>query len=363
MNPRERFLATMRFEEVDRPPISESHPWGSALRRWQREGLGENNYPPMYAECENNVQFGVDLWMRPRFEVRNIADDGEFITSRTEYGVVQRVPKSADMTAMPEHIDYPVKSAEDWSWLKEGFVVGDAQRFPDDWDARCARWKSESPVLIFQARRAPSLFGFVRELMGPERTLYAFYDEPDLIDDIMETQTEMVLDLIPKVVADAPLTAFYFWEDMCYKGGPLISPDMFRKFMMPRYKRITKLLRGLGIDIIFVDSDGDVSALIPLWLESGINGVYPMEVAAGMDVVALRKKYGKHLLMTGGIDKRVLAKDRHAIDTELERKIPLALEGGYIPHIDHSVPHDVPYENMLYYWGKKKELLGVMQPA
>ena len=108
-----------------------------------------------------------------------------------------------------------------------------------------------------------------------------------------------------------------------------------------------------------VDSDGDVSELIPLWLEAGINGIYPMEVAAGNDLVELRREYGRDLLMTGGIDKRVLARDRRAIDDELAARIPLAEQGGYIPHIDHGIPHDVPYENFAYYWERKKELLGI----
>jgi len=129
--------------------------------------------------------------------------------------------------------------------------------------------------------------------------------------------------------------------------------------MSPRYKCITELARSRGIDIILVDSDGDVSELIPLWLDAGINGVYPMEVAAGMDVAKLRREYGSDLLMTGGIDKRVLARDHRAIDEELDAKIPLVEQGGYIPHLDHAIPHDVPYENFVYYWKRKKRLLGV----
>ena len=131
-----------------------------------------------------------------------------------------------------------------------------------------------------------------------------------------------------------------------WPGGELDPPD-------PRPAGDT------GFPGSWLDSDGNVEELIPLWLESGINGVYPMEVAAGMDVVKLRREYGKDLLMTGGIDKRVLARDRKAIDEELEAKIPLAEQGGYIPHIDHAIPHDVPYENFAYYWERKKEWLGL----
>ena len=359
MTPHARFLAHMHFQPVDRIPLWEWGPWPSALRRWQREALGEGNSPPQYAECENKVLPGVDLWMLPRYEEMVLDEDPEYIVKRTDRGEVQRVPKSPDTMSMPEHLEYPVKSRDDWEVLKKRFDPTDPLRFPSDWAAQCARWRAEGPVLVFQGPRSPSLFGFVRELMGPERTLYAFYDEPDLVHDMMEYNTEFVVNLLPRVLDEAPLTSIYFWEDMCYKGGPLISPDMFREFMIPRYRRITDLARSRGIDAIFVDSDGDVSQLIPLWLEAGINGIYPMEVAAGMDVVALRRQYGHDLLMTGGIDKRVLAQDRAAIDAELEAKVPLAFEGGYIPHIDHALPHDIPYENFCHYWERKKELLGI----
>ena len=270
-----------------------------------------------------------------------------------------RILKSPDEMSMPEHLDYPVRTRREWEELKRRFRADDPDRFPENWQERCERWQIEGPVLIFQGPRSPSLFGFVRELMGAERALMAFYDDPALVHDMMEFNAELILTLLRRALDEAPITSLFFWEDMCYKAGPLISPAMFRRFMLPRYRRITDLARNCGINAIFVDSDGDVSQLIPLWLESGINGVYPMEVAAGMDVVALRREYGKELLMTGGIDKRVLAEGTDAIDRELERTLSLAEEGGYIPHIDHAIPHDVPYENFAYYWERKKELLGI----
>jgi uroporphyrinogen decarboxylase len=199
----------------------------------------------------------------------------------------------------------------------------------------------------------------VRELMGPERALLAFYDDPALVHDIMEFNAEFVAALLPRVLREAPVTVISFWEDMSYRSGPLISPAMFRDFMVPRYRRITEVARRMGVDTILVDSDGNVEQLIPLWIKSGVNGVYPMEVAAGMDVASLRRRYGRDLVMTGGIDKRVLARDRRAIDRELVRCIPVAEQGGYIPHLDHAIPSDVPYANFAYYWEQKKAMLGV----
>ena len=359
MTPRKRFLACMHFEPVDHVPLWESEPWPSTLRRWQREALGPDGQPPQFDECDPATTCGVDLWMWPRYEKRVIAEDERTITQVTDRGVVTRTLKAPDAESMPEHVEYPVKTRADWEALKTRFDPSDPARWPSDWAERCERWRREQPMVYLQGEFSPSLFGFVRELLGPERTLYAFYDEPELVHDMMESYTDFVVGLLPRVLDEAPLTAVYFWEDMCYRNGPLISPDMFRRFMIPRYRRVTDFARRKGIDIFFVDSDGDVEELIPLWIEAGINGVYPLEVAAGMDVAKLRREYGRDLLLAGGIDKRVLAQDRQAIDRELARTLPVAEKGGYIPHLDHGIPHDVPYENFAYYFQRKKAMLGI----
>lgn len=128
--------------------------------------------------------------------------------------------------------------------------------------------------------------------------------------------------------------------------------------MLSPYRRVTDFLRGHGVDIIFVDSDGNIDELIPLFLEAGINGIFPLEVQSGMDPVGLRKKYGRDLLMSGGIDKRKLAQNKKVIETELMRKLPyLISRGGYIPHLDHIVPPDVPPGNFVYYMELKRRII------
>jgi len=119
--------------------------------------------------------------------------------------------------------------------------------------------------------------------------------------------------------------------------------------MLPAYKRFSAFLREMRVKHIIVDTDGNCWNLIPLFLEGGITGLYPMEVAAGMDVVEVRKRYA-NLQIMGGIDKRMLARGKKEIDEELEGKIPFMLKrGGYIPHVDHHVPPDVSLENFVYY--------------
>jgi uroporphyrinogen decarboxylase len=204
-----------------------------------------------------------------------------------------------------------------------------------------------------------SFYGFLREWVGSERILYMFYDDPVLIEDMMEQVLYLEIEVIKRTLKDIKVQQVTFWEDMCYKAGPLISPAMVRKFMMPRYKKITDLLHSYGVDVIYLDSDGNVEQLLPLWLEVGINLIWPFEVAAGNDVVALRKQYGRDLIIAGGIDKRALTKGKEAIREEVMSKVPFLLEmGGYFPSVDHAVPPDVTFENYCYYINLMREVAG-----
>ncbi|GAJ08957.1 unnamed protein product, partial [marine sediment metagenome] len=189
---------------------------------------------------------------------------------------------------------------------------------------------------------------------------YMFYDNPGLIEDMMEQVLYLETEVIKRTLKDIKIQLATFWEDMAYKAGPLISPAMVRKFMMPRYKKITDLLHSYGVDVIFLDSDGNLNELVPLWLEVGINYIWPFEVAAHNDIVALRKKYGNDLIIGGGIDKRALAKGKEAIREEVMSKVPFLLEtGGYFPSLDHGVPPDVTFENYCYYINLMREVAGL----
>jgi uroporphyrinogen decarboxylase len=145
---------------------------------------------------------------------------------------------------------------------------------------------------------------------------------------------------------------------MSGKGGPLMGPGLFREFIFPHYARLTELLRSHGVDVILVDTDGDFEVLIPIFLEAGIQGFGPIEVAAGMDPVRLRREYGQAFCMVGGIDKREIARGRAAIDAQIEQVIrPLLQTGGFIPTIDHAVPPDVSYDDFRYYLDRKHEAI------
>ena len=141
------------------------------------------------------------------------------------------------------------------------------------------------------------------------------------------------------------------------KTGPLISPPLFRKFLLPRYKRVIEFYKSHGVKYICVDTDGNPEAVLPMMLEAGVDAIWPLERASDMDPIRLRKKFGKSLRLWGGVDKRVLSEGPAAIEAHLKTMIPLIREGGFIPTVDHTVPPDVSWENFQFYMKCKEKLL------
>jgi uroporphyrinogen decarboxylase len=188
--------------------------------------------------------------------------------------------------------------------------------------------------------------------MGTQKFTLAFYSDADLVRDMMDYQATFIIESMREAVQalGCSIDFVVIDEDMAYKHGPFVSPKLFKEFILPGYKRVTAFLRENGIKNIFVDTDGNITPLIQLLLEGGVNGLLPLEVTAGMDAVSLRREYGRSLKLIGNLDKRALTKDPVAIQREIESKVPyLKEEGGYIPMLDHVIPADIPFENFRHY--------------
>jgi uroporphyrinogen decarboxylase len=195
--------------------------------------------------------------------------------------------------------------------------------------------------------------------VGTENISYLFYDDPALVEEMIEFNTEFLLALVERALQEVRFDFFNFFEDFAGKGGPLLSPHIFRRLFLPYYQRIIERFRRAGIRYFWLDSDGDAEALIPLMLEAGITCLWPLEQASGMDPRRLRREYGKSLALAGGIDKIEIGKGRKAIEAELRAKIPLMLEsGGYLPILDHCFSPEISYDNFLYYVELKARLIG-----
>jgi uroporphyrinogen-III decarboxylase len=182
-------------------------------------------------------------------------------------------------------------------------------------------------------------FWFPRTLMGFERLMYAFYDQPELIHRINRDLLAFNLRILEQVARVCLPTFITIAEDMSYNHGPMISQRTFEEFVSPYYKQLLPRVKELGI-ITIVDTDGDVTRMVP-WLQAvGVDGVLPLERQAGVDGLRLRKQY-PNLRLVGHYDKMVMPRGEKAMREEFERLVPLMKMGGFIPSVDHQTPPGV----------------------
>jgi uroporphyrinogen decarboxylase len=290
----------------------------------------------------------------PHFDTEILWEDEENVKRREPDGTIVFVRK--DSSSLPHPVEWPVKGRASWEKLRdERLRIDISGRLSESWPEQLASYKDRDWPLVIGG---PFLgaFSSLRTLFGFENIMYPFFDAPQLIHDVLSHLTELWLGLFEEVLAKTDVDYAYFWEDMSYKSGSMVSPRIFREFLTPVYQRITAFFRQHGIDIVLLDTDGNVWGLIPLFLESGVTGLYPFEVRAGMDVAEVRAKYPR-LQMMGGIDKNALVAGKEAIDRELERIAPVIKTGGYIPGIDHYVAPGVPWENFGYYRHQLEKIL------
>ena len=333
MNTRERFLALMNGRPVDRTLKWEMGYWAGTVRRWYQEGLPQKKGVPAdlsdgrsligeampqdpatmqpldhprreldvhdYFELDDPIwRLPLNILFCPPFEKEILEDHGDWILHRNEYGVIVRDRK--DFSSLPHWVKTPVSNRDEWERLKEERLSPEIlSRLPREWP----RWKE-----VLQERTFPLMlggypcgfYGTARLLLGEVDVMTMFYDDPALMHDIMDHLTELWISLYDRVLAEIEVDGCLIWEDMCFKQGPLISPVMFREFILPCYKRLTACLRSRGAKVIMIDTDGNYWKLFPLLIEGGVTAYSPNEVNAKMDVVQIRKTYPDIALLGGG---------------------------------------------------------------
>lgn len=358
MNNRSRIINTVLCREVDRLPLSFYFgPWNETIVRWKTEGLEKDkNWDDDLGMDAGFVHVDVNLGYYPAFEYKEIEDKGDTLIIVDRLGILQEVNKHGE--CISRYIDYPVKGLEDWEKLKrERLDPNHPLRFPKNWSELVKQY-NEGDKIVQLGLFPYGLFGTLRDMMGVEELLVSFYEQPELICDMMNYLTDFWLTIYEKVCRDVKVDAIHMWEDMSGKNGSLISPKMVREFMMPNYKKIKTFADTHNIPVFSLDTDGDCSELVPLYMECGINLIFPFEVAAGCDINEYRKKY-PGLCIMGGIDKQEIAKGREAIDRELERVQDMFVQSGYIPALDHLVHPQISLEDFHYFIKRLKEMIGI----
>lgn len=358
MTTRDRLLQAFDGKRPDRLPNVEFGYWEQTLQLWHSQGLPRQVTNDAQAEEYFRLE-GITIFREvpvknglfPLFEKKILSESAGRRVFIDEEGTVSET--FVDHSTMPRYLRFGIQAREDW------------QRYRDDrLDPLTAGRIGDVPHALALARaegmpsffHAGSLYGWLRNWMGVEEFSVTLMTERAWVEEMMDHLTELTLSLIARGMREGAPDLVWWWEDMCYNKGSLISPGLFQEMMVPRYRRITAAMRALGVTINVLDCDGKIDQLVPGWLEAGINCMFPLE-AAHTDAYALRRDYGDALLLMGGVDKRALIAGRDAIDRELERLVGLVQSGRFIPCVDHRVPADVSLENYLYYLEKKQDLL------
>jgi len=235
---------------------------------------------------------------------------------------------------------------DDWLKIKPWYEFSE-DRLTGDWKAKALEHKSNDKVV---AVAIPGGFDEPRQLMGEEELCVAFYTQPELIHDMLETIGDTAYRVLDRVSAEVQIDFLSVHEDMAGKSGPLAGPTQIGEFIKPYYRKVWDLLESRGARIFDQDSDGDMNPVIDAFLDAGVNCMHPMEPAANMDIVKVREKYGSRLAFYGGIDKHVIRRSKKEIVEELEYKIPPMIKtGGCVLALDHRIPNGTPLENYRFY--------------
>ncbi|MCD6290857.1 MAG: hypothetical protein J7M34_10180 [Anaerolineae bacterium] len=369
MDPLERFLAVMEYQPVDHVPNWELGVWPQTRQRWEREGLDSTRLHWDWFAGE--AALGMDpkefIFFRrdpiPPFECEVLEEDERTVVFRDELGRVRKALKvgavDGGRMSMDQYIRFPVETMEDWQAIKWRFDPTSPQRYEPNWQVtRVAGWRARRHPLIFGPNTSTEgFYWFAREMMGTEGLSYAFFDQPMLVHDIMESRADFLIEAARPILEHTTVEYIALSEDLAMKTGPLLSPDMYRKFIYPRLKRVVEFYKSHGVRYVCVDTDGNPEPLVGMMMDAGVDVLWPLERAAGQDPVRLRQKFGRSLRLWGGVDKRVLAQGPEAIDKHLRELAPLVEEGGYIPTVDHTVPPDVSWDHFRYYMEQKGRLL------
>lgn len=365
----ERFIACMEYRGADARPNHELGVWPQTRLRWQNEapdavaGFRWNWFDGEPALGMDRREFiGVDYGFSPPFEPELIEETDAYEVRRNSKGIVTRALKAGTVDggrmSMDEYIDFPVKTPADFPDIKRRLVAALDERYPADLDEKLPQWQNRQHVLVLGHNCAANGFYWrAREFMGTENLSYAWYDYPGLMHEMMEFFADFIIETSLPVLRKVRVDYFVLNEDLSMKTGPLLSPETYRRFILPHLRRMVDVFRAHGTRYFAVDTDGDPTVLLPLFLEAGADTIWPMERASGIDPLEWRRRFGRELRMWGGVDKRVLARGREAIRRHLREFIPLIEEGGFIPTVDHTVPPDVSWDNFRYYMDAKIALL------
>ena len=373
MNQCERLLAVLHYENYDRLPVLHFGFWGETMQKWAQEGhltieevrsWGDGNLVDkaigdrLGFDGNYYTTIGANSDIKPHFQPRVLEElpDGSRKVLNG-HGVV--IIQKEGTAGIPPEVDHLLKDRQSWEkeFLPRLRFNASRVNLSEQRLAEICRADRQYPLGL----HCGSLYGRIRDWTGMVNLAYIHIDDPKLFAEMIEVNADLSYQCT-EAMLDIPGAHYdfgHFWEDICFKSGPLINPAVFRSQVGPGYRRITDLLRRHDIDLVSLDCDGKIDALVPIWLENGVNVMFPIEVGTWhASILPWREQYGPQIRGVGGMDKKVFAYNYTAIDAEIERLRPLVDLGGFIPCPDHRLAPDAKWENVQYYCERMRKVFG-----
>lgn len=369
---RENAMAILHYQPYEKMPVVSFGFWGQTVDKWAKEGHitqeeadsykkgGDNSIGDRMIMDKLGFDFnwgscvGMNVLLDPPFEkevLEELPNGGKII--RDEQGLICMVKPG--VVSIPAEIGTSLVDREAWESLYLPKFQMAAKRVPLD---RIKNLPNPEDRQIPLGLSVGSLIGNMRNILGVENLSYLYVDDEELYVEIVDTMCGLCYECM-KLALETGVKFDYahYWEDICFKNGPLVTPAVFDELIGPWYKKMTDLLLEYGVDIVSVDCDGLIDSLIPTWLENGVNTMFPIEVGTwNASIAPWREKYGKQIRGVGGMNKTVFSKDKEAIDAEVERLKELIKLGGFIPCPDHRIAPDAKFELVQYYCKKMHEI-------
>ena len=370
MTNRERALNVLRFKPADRIPAVHFGYWRELLLEWSEKGLisrdlalsvGDGNAADREMEAIIGWDFnwatmqGASSKLFPPFErivLETLSDGTQRV--QTANGVIERIKPG--IVSIPSEDSYLLKDRKAFEELFKPKMQYCVERARLDFFKNFNETRSyDRPIGLWLG----SIMGDIRDITTVVGMSYLMYDEDEtLFADIVDTYADMQYQCVEAILATGAKFDFaHYWEDICFKNGPLLSPALFEELCAKHYKKRNDLCHRYGIDLISLDCDGVTDSLLPTWVNNGVNVMFPIEIGVwGDQFEPARNRFGKQILGVGGMDKTAFRKDKAAVDEELKRLQRLVSMGGFIPCPDHRLMPGSHFDLVRYYAEEVKKL-------
>ncbi|NOZ20573.1 MAG: hypothetical protein GXP25_05725 [Planctomycetes bacterium] len=362
MTPRECFQAILRHERPDRIPYQFGGPRKSTFEAWRKQGLSEGQQANWGRFVGQDGSMGIGKlnanWLPP-FEEKTLSVEGNKRIWIDNMGVkrLDAVKQPTDGFVTRQYLEFPVKNKADFEEMKKRFDPHDPARTADldedgqpkpgtSWRDRIEQCNNaDVPVIVV----VPCMYWRSRDWCGFEGLSMMVYDQPELVHEMFEFWTWFLMELLDEPLKNIQVDEIILNEDMAFKGQSMLSPAKMQEFMVPRYKRLYDFFKERNVEAVVMDCDGYNNQILDTMYPDVIDGIQPIEIAAGNDPEEILTDY-PGIFIHGGIDKREMRFSREQLRAEVAQRFKTAWElGGYIPHVDHGVPPDIPLRNFLYY--------------